>query len=164
MKERIKTMKNKKRFAQIMAAMGIALQKEVDKALIRIYWEIFRKYSDEQIEAACNAALTSCKFFPKPSEIIELIPNGSSTPLAAWGAVMDALEHGTEAADPGINETVRRLGGWGYLREKTNDELQWISKRFVEHYRDLQERTSLPALGAPERVQHLIEQATSKKV
>ena len=147
-------MTNRKRFVEMLATLGAVFQKEVDKALTRIYWELFRKYSDEQIEAACKAALSRCKFFPKPAEIEELIPSGVMSPPAAWGAVMEALEFGRESADPQVNEAVRRVGGWRYLREKTNDELQWISKRFVEHYQDLREQPIRPALNAPERVQN----------
>ena len=159
-------MKNKKRFAEIIATLGAVFQREVEKPLVRIYWEVLSKYSDEQIEAACKAALSRCKFFPKPAEIEELIPSGVMSPPEAWGAVMEALEFGKESADPQVNEAVRRVGGWGYLKEKTNDELQWISKRFVEHYNDLQDQNRLriaQALPAP-NVQKLIEQATSKEV
>ena len=159
-------MKNKKRFAEIIATLGTVFQREVEKPLVRIYWEVLSKYSDEQIEAACKAALSRCKFFPKPAEIEELIPSGVMSPPAAWGAVMEALEFGRESADPQVNEAVRRVGGWRYLREKTNDELQWISKRFVEHYNDLQDQNRLriaQGLPAP-KVQKLIEQATSKEV
>ena len=87
-------MKNKKRFAEIIATLGAVFQREVEKPLVRIYWEVLSKYSDEQIEAACKAALSRCKFFPKPAEIEELIPSGVMSPPEAWGAVMETLEFG----------------------------------------------------------------------
>lgn len=157
-------MENKKRFAEIMATLGSVFQREVDKPLVRIYWEVLSKHSDEQVNSACQIAITRCRHFPKPIDIEELIPSTAVSRFEAWGAVMFHLENNAACQDPMINEAVRRLGGWTFLSEQTYDDLQYQSKRFMDHFEDIKERDTLRIeAGTRGRLAELAEHATKKK-
>jgi hypothetical protein len=41
--------------------------------------------------------------------------------------------------DARIQETLRRLGGWAWMQDKSYDDLHWLEKRFIEHFEQITE-------------------------
>lgn len=132
-------MKNKKRFAEMMSTLSVLFDKDMPEMLRQIYWKVLSQYSDEDVEMAVKQVIASCKFFPKPSEIIQFIKSRQieekqANALESWGMVMSGLECGKIPNDGRIQEAIRRLGGWTWLQDKGYDDLHWLEKRFIEHF------------------------------
>ena len=145
-------MKNKKKFSEFMAGMGEVFDKEITRTVSQVYWGALAPFSDEQCDQAFNMALATCKFFPKPADLLEIIRGREQDKaVEAWMIVDRAMrEHGTYASlnfgDPKILACIESLGGWEYLG--TLDEREWAYKRkeFESMYRA---RTSV---GAPDHI------------
>jgi hypothetical protein len=139
--------KDKIRFAQVMAALGEVFDsgRETSALKTEIYFKALERFQIEEIEKASSMLIgtRTTASFPKPAEIIGCIkPKAIESridKLEAWGMVMSGLEMGRLPNDNSIQETIRRLGGWNYLQDKSYDELHWIEKRFIEHYEQILE-------------------------
>ena len=140
-------MENRKAFAEMMSALSILYDKEIPDMLSKMYWEVLVNYSDDEVKFMFNQAIANCKFFPKPSELIQFVKTQKQeqkqlekiNSLEAWGMVMSGLEYGRIPSDDKIQEVIHRLGGWDYLKGKTYDDLHWLEKRFIEHYEQIEE-------------------------
>ena len=150
-------MQDKKAFAEMISTLAVLYDKDVSPVLRKIYWEVLSTYSDEEVKFMFNQAVANCKFFPKPSELIQFIKTIKQeqkqleeiTSLEAWGMVMSGLEYGRVPEDEKIQQAIRRLGGWDYLKGKTYDDLHWLEKRFVEHYNQIEESQKYGELDWP---------------
>jgi len=134
-------MKNDQMFRRYMAMLGEVYDKKITKVLTSAYWEILKNYEDQDVEAAFKDVLLTCKFFPRPAELVERIRGNEDhgdQALTAWSRVMLALEsvgpHLDPKFDPTTSAAVRAMGGWQYLCGLDYSELKWQEKRFREHY------------------------------
>lgn len=138
--------KDKIRFAQVMAALGEVFDsgRETSALKTEIYFKALEKFSIEGIEQACSMLIGSrtTASFPKPAEIIACMKpkniESQIDKLEAWGMVMSGLEMDRVPNDYLIQQAIRRVGGWDYLKGKTYDDLHWIEKRFIEHYEQIE--------------------------
>ncbi len=140
-------MKNKQQFSEFMAAIGEIFDKEISVTLRKIYWETLKPYPDDQCKRAFELALTTLKFFPKPSELLELV-NGKPGELAtlAWLRVDQAVkrvgpyESVDFADDRAINSTIEAMGGWPGLCNIDQKEWKWKQKEFENLYSVMAQR------------------------
>ena len=140
-------MKNKQQFSEFMAAIGEIFDKEISVTLRKIYWETLKPYSDTQCKKAFEVALTTLKFFPKPSEILEII-NGKETERStlAWLRVHEAVKNiGPYESidftdDRAINSVIEAMGGWVQICQATLDEWKWKRKEFDGLYPTMAQR------------------------
>lgn len=111
-------------FAEAMHALGETFNEPVSPIRTEAYFDALSDLSIEQVNAAVRLALRSCKFFPKPVELRELIggaPDANAD--AAWGEVQREIGRvgylGTpKFSDPRTALTVREVwGGWRRLCE-----------------------------------------------
>lgn len=119
------------------------------------YLKALESYSDAQIEKAMWKAASACKFFPKPSELLEFI-EGNKTDHAweAWEILLDAIARvgpwkSVQFADARITRVVEVLGGWLKVCEWTEDDLKWRRNEFMSAYKAMQDGgpvRSLPGL------------------
>lgn len=134
-------MKNQQKFREFMTGLGEIFDKEITVILQNVYWKALKKFDDRQCEKAFNAVIMDCKFFPKPSEIIEKIQDTRKVSgEVAWGKVMESLECGSRPDDYATTRAVQSLGGWNYLGRLTYNELHWQGRKFAEifdYYADL---------------------------
>ena len=148
-------MKNKKKFKEYMTGLGEIFNKEITDTLKNIYWEILKPFTDVQCELAFNKLISTCKFFPKPSEFIKILRgDDNDRSLRAWQGVTKALENGLNNFDDEItNQCIQVLGGWNFLFTRGYEELEWIEKRFHEHYQSLDKRQEFDLLEYKEMKQ-----------
>ena len=66
-------MKNRKAFSEFMTAISEMHDKTPSNLLIEIYWKSLQPFTDDQCNQAFSQAVSTCKFFPKPVELIEFI-------------------------------------------------------------------------------------------
>ena len=137
-------MQDKNLFNRFMAGIGETFDKEISEILLDIYWSVLERFSDEQCKEAFNKAIVSCKFFPKPVEIIELISDGPGklddrAELQA-SEVIWAVKHighyqSVRFDDPVTMAVIQQCyGGWIQLCSELKEE-KWFRKDFVRYYR-----------------------------
>ena len=148
-------------FATIVAALAELHGKELTDAATELY---FRALADVEIaefrKAAATAART-CKFFPKPVEILDLVRGpGNDRAALAWTELQQQVSsvggYGKpEFADPALTETVRLLGGWEDVCWPREAE-PWMRKRFAELYQSVDLRRAehryFAETGAPKEL------------
>jgi hypothetical protein len=69
---------DKKKFAELMALVAEAFQKDISKPMLRLYWTVLEKYEYPEVEAGIHSLLTTRTLtgtFPLPAEIIQSIDN-----------------------------------------------------------------------------------------
>ncbi|MEW6505497.1 MAG: hypothetical protein AB1457_16185 [Chloroflexota bacterium] len=134
-----------KRFGEIFATLAEVFGKQVSAAVTRVYFEVLREYSIEEFEVAAKAALSACRYFPKPVELVELMPYRKQWTDPKAMAVTQAAEvmqqirvigfYGTPRfADEITDRLIKTRWRWGSLCSKTEDELSWWARDFVDAY------------------------------
>ena len=132
---------DKKLFLKSLNSLESAFDEKLSEDRVKIYWNILKGYSDEEMKKATVGSIRELKFFPKISEIIEII-EGSSEDEAelAWLCFKNKLE--TKGAYlsvsfpqyPAIGSVVEALGGWVKMAEMTFKEEKWVKKEFLKLY------------------------------
>lgn len=139
-------MKDRKMFNKFMAGLGETFDKEISEILLDIYWGALENFSDEQCKGAFNKAVISCKFFPKPVEIIELIGDGPGkledraevqASEVVWAVRHIGVYRSVQFNDPVTTAVIQQCwGGWIQLcSELLQDEEKWFRKDFAKFYR-----------------------------
>jgi len=135
-------MLNKEKFVDLIAKVSEVFGKDLSQEAIRIYYEVLKEYSYDQIERAFYLILQTHIYntFPKPAEIIEAI-EGKQTErsLAAWQTVIDTVRkvgHWDSVSfdDRVIHNCIEALGDWEWLCGQTKDELKFVQKEFERLY------------------------------
>lgn len=127
-------------FSKSIMVLGEIFDVNVSKHKMDIYFEILKSYTDEQIEKAFEIIVRTCKFFPKPAEIIELIEGKENEKLLLmWEKIKNAIrDHGAYESiafeDRIINQIIESLGGWVFLCSTPNEEMKWRQKEFERLY------------------------------
>ena len=138
-------MENKEIFKNYMSIFGEMFDKALSPALTSIYWESFKSYTDDQCEKAFKDAIVTCKFFPKPAEIIELImsTNKGYKALEAWTEILLAIENRKQdklgIMDPDIKDpksilALYSLGGIEFILKAESKNMRWVRKDFIDTY------------------------------
>ena len=100
-------------FFDALTTVAEAFDKKLSPQLMALYFEVLTDYSLEVLQVAMAQAMTSCRFFPKPVELIELMDGRPEEHAEqAWTQVYAALNSaGTyrslSCADAVTAETIR---------------------------------------------------------
>lgn len=136
----------RERFLKYMHAMGELFDKALSEHTVSLYWEALKDYSDQDIMKAFNVAAKSCRFFPKPVDLIECIDGEKSDKsLLAWEKVYKAISgvgayESVQFDDPAIHSCIELMGGWPQLCQCKVDEIKWKQKEFENLYRVMSKR------------------------
>lgn len=148
------------KFTGVFVGLCEYFDKKFSQALLDIYWNALRDWTIEQFIEAANRAVRELKFFPKVSELRELIHGDPSDQAErAWMQLLDAIRlygHITSVLfeDGRIARCVQAMGGWEQVCSWSIDETKYRHAEFTKLYRALPE---LP----PERVVGTIESANT---
>ena len=141
-------MTNREKFAESMAGLSLIFDKEINKALVQIYWNVLREFSDDDVYDAIQRAVRECRFFPKPAELIDFITGSREIRAAlAWADVRRAIvEHGSHRSvrfkDLAIHSVLEAMGGWGEMCRLPERELRFREREFRQLY-DVYSRRSI---------------------
>ncbi len=72
-------MSHKKLFNDYMAILGEVYDKELTLVLVKGYWKMLQNIPTGTLENAFKTSLAKCKFFPRPSEILEFCAESNKT-------------------------------------------------------------------------------------
>ena len=121
------------------AGYGNKLSKEPSK----IYWDMLNKYDDKIVKETTIRCIRELKYFPKISEIIEMIEGTLEDEVElAWGYLIETIEreglhHSVSFPKyPAVGATIEQMaGGWcEFIELFDNDKEKWIKKDFLRIY------------------------------
>ncbi len=134
------------RFLKYMHTCSEMYNTSLSEGVISAYWETMKEYSDQEIMRAFNMAFKTCRFFPKPVDLIECIDGEKSDKsLLAWEKVYKAISgvgayESVQFDDPAIHSCIELMGGWPQLCQCKVDEIKWKQKEFENLYRVMSKR------------------------
>jgi len=153
--------RKKAEFSKMMVALGEVFDKKITHELLEIYWRILEHLSMEKLQEVFDRALRTCRFFPKPAELLELA-NGNIDAQAelAWNMLLKAIKAGAHVSvifeDGHIADVVQSMGGWENVCSWTIGELKYRHREFCDAYKALVSTFGGPA--PPAKVVGQIEQ------
>lgn len=139
-------MDNKRDFINVMNQCALIYDKDLIKTVIEAYWLLLREYDFDDFKDAMNQICRTSKFWPRPSEIIDVIEKQGNLNLKIetradqqWRTVISAIrENGLnrpiEFDDPITRHLVSHGISWQYLCEIKQSDEKWEQKRFCRSY------------------------------
>ena len=142
---------DKKLFLKSLNSLESAFSEKVSEDRAKIYWDILKGYSDLEIKRAIIGSLRKLKFFPKISEIIEMIEgNIEDEAEIAWLILKEKIERYdgyisvSFPENPVIGSVVEALGGWIKICDTTIKEEKWVKKEFIKLYPIMKKKNNHP--------------------
>jgi len=133
-------------FSLLEAEYGI--QNESKK---EVWAKILGCYPAQKIMNACIECIRTKKFFPRVSEMIELIEgNIESEAELAWLLLLDRIEKKGHYQSvsfpeyPAIGAVVLSMGGWIKMCEMKMSEEKWVKKDFLILYKIMKKKGIYP--------------------
>lgn len=107
---------------------------------VELYFRILQRFHPQDVAQAIDVAIETCKFFPKPAELVEIIM-GSATDRAAvaWNNFLEVVRRfgpsdSVEFEDTRFSAIVDYFGGWEEVHKWRLDELTWRRQEFIKIY------------------------------
>ncbi len=117
----------------------------------KIYWNMLNKYDDKTIKEATIECVRGLKYFPKISEIIELIEGSQADePELAYLEFRKVLDDKGSYMSvsfpkyPAIPAVVEALGGWIRISDTLIDDEKWLKKDFIKLYNIMKRQGDYP--------------------
>ena len=142
-------MNNRKMFNKYMTVLGEVFDKKFSKVFVESYWTVLSCIEDEAAELAFKSALSRCRFFPRPAELLALAgfdPDGgrfiqldsrASEQAAFVLDVISGRRAEKEISDPITEHLVRsRFSIWRLRNSMMEKDERWFVKDFLEAYKD----------------------------
>jgi len=116
-----------------------------------LWGKTFKKYTDKQLIDAVGEFLRRGKFFPRVSDIIELIEGTSEDEAElAWINLIEKIRrkgyyHSVSFHKyPAIGAVVEAMGGWIEISDMKISEKKWVKKEFIKLYPIMKRRGNYP--------------------
>lgn len=135
----------KKRFSRAFGTLNELFDRKTSLLLTNAYFNSLSRFSIEEVELAISTAITKCRFFPKPVELIEMIEGPTKDVMTkdiALEQVEDVMQQlrnigswGTPVfKDPITNRLMSSRWTWKSICSMTEEEHTWWAKEFIEAY------------------------------
>lgn len=142
-----------KRFNAVMNAMAKLYEKEIDEAVLDLYWITLRDWSLPDFESAAAHLMGKLVFMPRPSDFNALKRAGELTAGEAWEIALKKCTcwHGGETPGGRIDRAAKAIGGYHAIAMADQQTaLPHLERRFKEAYEELSDvepvRQALPHL------------------
>jgi len=116
-----------------------------------VWVKVLKEYPAQKIMNACIECIRTKKFFPRVSEMIELIEgNIESEAELAWLLLKEKMDkYGYYKSvsfpeNPVIGAVVEAIGGWMPMFDIKVDEEKWVKREFIKMYPILKKRGIYP--------------------
>ena len=117
------------------------------------YWDFLRDLNNLDFERAVKHHVSTCKWFPKVSELLNALQNQGPTPIDIWNRLLAAAETGQKPElDAATEKALAALGGWEVFQYAPFDELQWRFKDFKTALLEARAKESLRLIGSEQKV------------
>ncbi|GAB4059255.1 DUF6475 domain-containing protein [Uliginosibacterium sediminicola] len=144
-------------FRDLIAGVHAFYRRELSSFGLSVWWNAMRAYD---LAAVSDAVGRHCvnpdtgQFMPMPADVVKMLSGRTvDAALLAWSKVDRAIRHvgGNQsvAFDDGlIHRVLLDMGGWAPMRMKSEEELVFVGKEFVNRYRGYAMRSERPAYPA----------------
>ena len=142
---------------QELTKLGVIFDKEVSETLINAYHNILKDLSDQQMVDASYKWQTQGRFFPKPSELLDMVKTPEQSSGEAWALVLKEIRDYQSAKLPdNIMAAINEIGGLKTLAHMNERDLDFKGREFKAAYKPdrmagprerLDHRPELKALG-----------------
>jgi hypothetical protein len=148
-------------FKEVMIGLGEYYGKEITEALTKIYWYDLKPLTIDQFKLAASQHRLNPdngQFFPKSADIVKIFTGNSKqqeqllddTAQMQWLVILSEIRKtgsygNLKIEDQQAMAAVESLGGWKLICSKTEADLVWFGKKFVEAYKNF-ERTDISLL------------------
>ena len=161
--------------AEALHVLGETFNEQVSTIRAEGYFDALRDYAIEDVNRAVRMALRTCRFFPRPVELRELIagdPNANAD--AAWSALLREVQHVGYIGTPHFDDArvLRAIqntwGSWQRLCETLPGEgpelVGWV-KQFKAAYQSVDRRANqeLVAGKLPAQIRAKVLELVSRK-
>ncbi len=132
----------KKRFMEALGTLAEIQRVKLSDLLLKTYWASLERYDIEVVENAISKAIDQLKFFPKPSELHELIGGNAEDQAEvesakAFKAIRSVGSYESVCFDDPITQAVvaQYFGGWVKFCQETMESTEHFRKKeFVKMY------------------------------
>jgi hypothetical protein len=115
---------------------------------VDVYRVALRNLSPQDFERAVWAHITTLKWFPKVSELLDAIRDQGPTPIDIWNRLLAAAETGKKPEmDAATKKALAVLGGWDQFQYTSYDDLQYRFKDFKTALLEARARDTLALAG-----------------
>ena len=142
---------DKNLFLKSLNSLESAFGEKISEDRAKIYWDMLKGYSDIEIKKAVVGSIRVLKFFPKISEIIEMIEgNIEDETEIAWLILKEKIERYdgyisvSFPENPVIGSVVEALGGWIKICDTPVKEEKWVKKEFIKLYSIMKKKNNHP--------------------
>jgi len=134
---------DKQAFTKLMTHTALAYKEDLDKPRLSVYYDHLNRYDKETLVVALRKICETSRFFPRISDIIEVIEGSiEDKAIASWTLIEYAMEQGPCPKEPSVKnplfaETIASVGGWDRLEDIYRDTtVLWEKKRqeFIRSY------------------------------
>ena len=136
---------DKSQFGKLLVTTAELFEKDLSAPVINMYFTALKTHSIGQVQDALAKVVTSCKFFPRPVEIIEFIGGGPGKleDIAQVQAdlVINAIRKIGSYRSVGFKDPVttaviqQSFGGWIKIcLELMETSEKWFRKDFINSY------------------------------
>jgi hypothetical protein len=116
------------------------------------YWEFLRHLSNLDFERAVKRHISTCKWFPKVSELLQAVQAQEPTVIDIWNHLLAAAETGKKPElDTATEQALAALGGWEVFQYAPFDELPWRFKDFKNALLEARARDNLALVGGGQK-------------
>jgi hypothetical protein len=133
------------KFLELFTGMCEVFDKKYSKVLLNIYSEALKKYEIAKVEQAINNVITSCKFFPKPIDLLENLGEGKQAledmaQIQASEVIKAISQYGSYESVKFKDKVTQAVivdgfGSWIKMCENLlESNLKWFRKDFVSLY------------------------------
>lgn len=155
---------------RMLLAMANYYQQALTQDVVDLYHELWQRFEIDDISAACKTHMEESRWYPKASEIIDIIKRRQAPlsdikvrALEQWRVVLQQLRrhgayHPPQFSDPITAHLIKGEFRWSYLSNMKEDEEQWVQKRWCEAFEVAAAvHQDLIALDVPFKVTNLLE-------
>ena len=104
---------------------------ELKDETLELYWSFLKDLSNLDFERAVKYHISTCKWFPKVSELLDALRNQGPTPIDTWNFLLAAAETGQKPElDAASEKALAVLGGWEVFQYTSYEYLQYRFKDF----------------------------------
>jgi Domain of unknown function (DUF6475) len=137
--------KDEIKFKEYLAMLCELHDRTMSKMLTDLYWKVLEPFTNEQCEDAFKELIYSSKYFPKPSDFMDIMRGKKeSRAIQAWMDAVNAVRkvgnyQSVTFADNVIHSVIVQMGGWVQLCTMTTEDEKWKQKEFERLYNILSE-------------------------
>ena len=140
---------DKKLFAEQMGKLGIVFDREITGPLAELYFDDLKQLTNAQMVQAVTKWRHEGEWFPRPSQLLDMIVTSTQASGEAWQHVLKELRDSANAKlSPAELQAVNEIGGIESLSRMDFGQLEFKGKEFRAAYNpdrleEVKERISL---------------------